>query len=335
MQDAIRPALRAVGLSARRAAAIATAGLMLSAAGLGCSNQKPAPLYASSASEAGYAERYPDELASARGRFVEHESKSRRMLQSFSTYPDEVRDPSWPVVLEMVNAADTAGRSAAYVRRLEEVEGVARFFDDEKEEISKNVAGAAQYAAKQKGCTDVDAYGGASRALEKSVEKQLEKRLREHNDAQRVIDDNPEALKKENLEKLRKQADDIAYVSYMTHVGVAQSKERMEALVAEASDVQKTLDRTIEQSQKAEADANRPAGDKAAAQKRGEAAAAAKQRIESELQQAEHTLKELEQRTKQLQDEYDQALKTLREKLEEKSKAEPAAAARARLRRAG
>jgi hypothetical protein len=307
--------------------ALFCAGLALSVAVSGCSNQKPAPLYASSSAEAGYAERYPDELASARGRFVEHESKSRRMLQSFSTYPDEVKDPSWPVVLDMVKTADTAGRSAAYVERLAEVEGVTRFFDDEKEEISKNVAGAASYAAKQKGCKDVDAYGSASHALEKSVEKQLEKRLRERNDAQRVIDDNQEALKKENIEKLRKQADDIAYVSYMTHVGVAQSKERMEALVAEASDVQKTLDRTIEQSNKVAADAGRSAGDKAAAQKRAETAAASKQRIESELQQADHTLKELEQRTKQIQDEYDQALKGLEQKIEEKAKAQPAKAA--------
>src|SRR5688572_27119632 len=102
-------------------------GLALPAASFGCSNQKPAPLYASSAGEAGYAERFPDQLASARGRMAEHQSKSTRMMQSFNTYPGELKDPSWPVVLDVVDKADTAGRSGAYAERLGEVENVAAF----------------------------------------------------------------------------------------------------------------------------------------------------------------------------------------------------------------
>jgi len=296
---------------------------LLVLSGLACSNQKPAPLFTPSSDQSGYASRFPEAMAAARGRIAEHESKAKRELQAFATYADEIKEPtSYKDVRTVVDLADSAGRSAAYVERRQEVDSAAAFFESQKEDITRSVAGAAQYTAKQKNC-DVDTYGSAAHALEKSVEKGLEKYLREHNEAHAYIEDNQDALGKPNLEKLRKQADEISDVSYMVHVGIPQSRERVEGMVAEANDVKKTLDRTIEESKTVEADAARSATDKAAAKKRRETAEAAKPRVDSELQQAQQMLEGLEERQKQITKEYEEALDGLRQKLDEKAKAQP------------
>jgi methyl-accepting chemotaxis protein len=290
-----------------------------------CSNQKPEPLYGSSSSQSGYAERYPESLGSARSRFSEQEGEAKQGSQDFATYPDQLNDPSWPDVLVVVEKADEAGRSAAYVERLQEVQHVQAFFKEEKDELGRRVGGAAQYAAKQKGC-EVDAYGATTHALDKAVEKQLEERLRAYNEAHRYIEDHEEELGKPNIEKLEDQADDISYTSYLVHVGVKQSKAEIEEMVQEASDVQKTLDDTIEEAQKVQADANASPGRKKAAAARLEKAQAAKSRIDSEVQQAQQAIQELDQRMDQLKKEYDEALKQLKDKIEQNAEAKPAAA---------
>src|SRR6187431_819536 len=93
-------------------------------AGAACTNEKPEPLTASSASQAGYAERYPESLGAARGRFGEQEAEAKKTGQEFQSYPDALNDPSWPDYLVVVEKADEDGRSAAYVERLKEVQNV-------------------------------------------------------------------------------------------------------------------------------------------------------------------------------------------------------------------
>src|SRR5262245_11072800 len=108
---------------ANKSSLLVLVSLLLGLSGLACTNQKPAPLYGSSSGESGYAARYPEALASARGRIAEHESKARRQLQAFATYADELKEPtSYKDVLTVVDLADGAGKSAAYVERRQEVE---------------------------------------------------------------------------------------------------------------------------------------------------------------------------------------------------------------------
>ncbi len=299
----------------------------LAAFPLACSQPKVEPVVASSSGEVGYASRYPDEMAATRGRFLAEESEARQKFAAFSSYPDELDKPDWGKVSEVYAAADSAGKSASYVKQVRENEIVSGFFKDEKDEISKKVAGAASYAAKQKGCQSTEGvYGSASHALDKSVEKQLEERLRDHNEAHRIIEDNIEALGKPNQEKLEKQADDLTYASYIANVGTVQAKVDLQRLYDEGQDVKSTLERTIEESKAVEADASRSDADKKAATKRREAAEAAKGRIDSELSQAEHVLKEMEDRIKALKDEYDKAYEELKNKVSEKASAAPAEA---------
>ena len=294
------------------------AGALLALAS--CSSQKTGPQVAPSTSQAGYAESYPETLANARGKLTEREGVARQTMSNFSAYPDELDKPSWPDVEQVYVLADDAGKSSRYVEAIHEAETVAGFFEDEKEEISKKVAGAASYAAKKDGCKGEGIYGPASAALEKSVEKQLEERLREQNEAHRYIKMHEEPLGKQNKEKLEKQADDIAFASYIVNVGVDEEKEKLERMVAEGEDVKKTLDRVIEENKAIAADANRPESVKKAAQAEVDAAETAKGKIESEIQQAQHVLTEIDNRIKTLRDEYSKAFDGLKQKVEEKKK---------------
>jgi hypothetical protein len=94
---------------------LAVTGCAVTLAG-GCSNQKPAPLYASSADQGGYATRYPVELGAARGNIGEQESRARRLMAEFETYPNALNKPNWSQVQRVVELADQAGRSEEYAR---------------------------------------------------------------------------------------------------------------------------------------------------------------------------------------------------------------------------
>jgi hypothetical protein len=149
---------------------ICAACLAVSIGAFACnSSNQNEPAFAPSSDQPGYAARYPDELTSTRGRFSEHEAKARESMGKFAGYPDELQNPSWPDVVAVYQAADSAGHTAEYVHRAKEVQHVAQFFNDEKAEINKKVGGAAQYAAKQKGC-DADLSGAnATRRIASST----------------------------------------------------------------------------------------------------------------------------------------------------------------------
>lgn len=274
-------------------------------------------MVASSAGQEGYAARFPDELSRARDRFVIAEAKVRELTLKFSDYPAALDKPDWNGVLQVVVTADQAGRSSAYVARAAEVEGVRTFFDDEKSEIEKKVGGAANYAAKKKGC-DVDAYSPTAHALETSMDKQLEKRLRERNEAQAYIESHSDALGKQNTDKLMTQADEIAQASYLAHIDVVATKTRLDRLLREAGEVRSTLDRSIQAAEATIADARASSATKQTAKAHLEADQAAKSKLDAEVEQGKQALEVLDDRIGKLQAEYRGALDALVQALKKK-----------------
>jgi hypothetical protein len=293
--------------------------LVLLALAVGCQKQDATAIASPSSDQPGYAARYPNEIAKARARHSEDEGRARRSMAAFARFPAELDKTSWADVLRVYEAANDAGKSQEYVERLHETNTVFDFFADEKSEIDKKVGGAAQYTAKQKGCT-VELYGVTSMALEKSVEKQLEKRLRERNEAHRYIDEHEDRIGKPNREKLEKQADEISLTSYLARVAGLETKRKLTKLVGEASDVQATLERTIAESKEAAADAKRSDKDKKKAQARLEAAEKAKAGIETETTEAKKLLEEIDKKNELLSAEYDQAFEGLEKQVKEKAK---------------
>ncbi|HKO50657.1 MAG TPA: hypothetical protein VJV79_23215 [Polyangiaceae bacterium] len=286
-----------------------------------CTTQ-PAPTFASAANESGYAERYPAALLEARTEFADDERRAREIIADFPKYPEALTTPDGERVSAVVSRADAAGKSGAYAQQMQEQQHVSRFFSEEKEGLNQKVGGAAQYAAKQKECT-VDVASPAIGALDRGVDKAQEDRLRDHDEAHRYIEDHQDALGKANIEKLQKQADDITLASYLVHVRVKQLKLELSQLIAESSDVKKTLARSDQEAQAVLADpaASKPA--KATAQKRVDAVNKANTGLDIEIEQAKRAVQEMDARSEKLDKDYTAALDALQKALKELPKKAP------------
>jgi hypothetical protein len=287
----------------------------------GCST-RPAPVFASSANESAYAERYPAALLAVRTEFATDETRAREIFGGFSKYPDALSAPDGEQVLAVVVRADAAGKSGSYAQQMDEQGHVTRFFSEEKDGLNQRVGGAAQYAAKQKECT-VDVASPAVGALDRGVNKAIEQRLRDHDEAERYIEDHQDALGKPNLEKLQKQADDIAFSSYLVHVRVKQLKLELARLTDEAADVKKTLAQSDADANAVLANSGASKAAKTTAQSRVTAAKTASTGFDVEVEQAKRAVAEMDARTDQLEKDYAAALDALEQTLKTLPKKKP------------
>lgn len=294
--------------------AIAAVGL---SAAVGCAPPIE-PQIASAAPEPMYAADYPEALSRTMEDINAAEAKTKETTAKFSGYPDTLKSPPYPKVLEVVNLADTSGRAYAYVEARREVDDARAFFEAEKDEIVKKVAGAAGFAAKQKGC-DVDVSGAASHALKDTIEKRLEKRLREASEANVYIDRNQAALGKDNIEKLHEQADDIAYAAYLSHVVVVEHKVRLRRMLEEAETVKKSLDAAIRAEQAYQAESGRTPAEKKASEERAEKMRTAAAKVDSAVMQARTVSERADERVAAVTRTYDDAIGKLREDLKKRS----------------
>jgi molybdopterin-biosynthesis enzyme MoeA-like protein len=279
----------------------------------GCARPNRGPEIASSAGEANYAQTFPTELQATVSRFDERQRDGRRLGAAFSTYPDQLKDPNKAQVLAIIESADQAGRGQGYAERMREQEDVAAFFESEKDEINKKVGGAAAFAAKQKGCT-ADVYGPVSHSLKEAVDKQLEKRLRERNEAQALIERNRTSLGKQNAAALEKQADEISRASYLVYVDLIDKRNRAQRMLEEADRVKRTADDFIEKERAFQAEAGRADGDKKASEERIAAMTRSKASIDQAAEKAKAALPEMDKQIKASQKEYEGALDGLKGK---------------------
>jgi hypothetical protein len=284
----------------------------------GCAGQKVEPQVASSAGQTNYAAQYPASLQSISNDYVNAEGEVRKNTTDFPKYPDQLKDPPWPVVQGIVVRADEAGRSASYVEGRRDDEAAQEFFTQENGEITRKVAGSVQYVVKKKDC-DVDVSGAVSSSLKEAVDKQQEKRLRSHNDAHVIIDRYRESLGKANAAALEKQADDISETSYITYVRTALLKARATRLLDEASQVRKTLDQSIAEERTFQAEPGRSAAEKKASNDRIAKMEDGKVRIDSAVPQLQAMVKEIDQRNDAIKKEYESALDALKKAIQGKS----------------
>jgi hypothetical protein len=290
---------------------------------LGCSEKQVAPQTSSSASSPGYARRFPERINAVNQKLAKQEGDAKELMGRFGSYPDEIKEPtSWPHVVQVAKYADEEGRSEAYVDRLEEVEAIARFFEEDGDEVKRKVGGSVAHAAKTKGC-EADLGGSAAYAMDKAIEEQLEDRLHEESDAHTVIEDYEEELGKPNVPTLEKQADEISMASYLANIGAMRTKLDLERMVKEQSDVKSTLENDIEDLDKRSKAEGLSAQRKKALEERLAAARAAQSELEGQSVSAEQALKEADKRLEALQKEYKQAFDKLIEELEKRAAAAP------------
>jgi len=287
-------------------------------AGAGGCAPKIEPEIASAASEPMYAEEYPAELQRTMESINATEAKTKELSAKFSGYPDALKSPPWAKVLEIVDKADASGRAYAYVEAKRENDGARAFFEAEKDEILKKVAGAAQYAAKQKGC-DADVSGAVQHSLKETVEKRLEKRLHDASQAQVYIDQNATALGKDNVEKLSDQADEIALASYQVHVAIVEDKVRVRRMIEEGETIKKTLDAGVRAEQAYQAETGRTPAEKKASEERAEEMRKAAASVDAALTQARSVSERADERLLAVQKTYDDAMARLRADLKKRA----------------
>jgi len=291
--------------------------VLIGVAPLGCASQQNEPQVASSATQTNYAMDYPGAAQGTGNDYVNSEGEVRRITTDFGKYPEQLKDPPWPLVQTIVVRADEAGRSGSYVDARRELEGTQAFFTQEKDEITRRVAGSAQYVAKKKDC-DVDVSGAVSASLKEAVDKQLEKRLRAHNDAHVLIERYRESLGKPNAAALEKQADEISTASYITNVRTVETKAKATQLLDDASSAKRTLDQSIADERAFQAEQGRTAADKKASNDRIAKMEDAKVKIDAAVPQLQALNKELDQRNDAMKKQYNDSLDGLKKAISAK-----------------
>lgn len=283
----------------------------------GCA-PKIEPEIASAASEPTYAEDYPAELQRTMEDINAAEAKTKEISAKFGSYGDALKSPPWAKVVEVADLADASGRAYAFVEAKRENDAARAFFEAEKDEILKKVAGAAQYTAKQKGC-DADVSGAVQHSLKETVEKRLDKRLHDASEAQLYIDRNATALGKDNVDKLGEQADEITQASYLVHVAIVEDKVRVRRMIEEGETIKKTLDAGLRAETAYQGESGRTPAEKKASEERAEAMRKATASIDAALTQARSVSERADERVLAVQKVYGDAMAKLRADLKKRA----------------
>jgi hypothetical protein len=286
-----------------------------------CAPPPAGPQVASAASQPGYAQGYPQALTASVESFNATQAEVKKTLGEVDDYPNKLKDPGWARVREILGDAHEAGKSQGYVDRMRRVDGAFQFFAAEKEEIVRKVSWAAQATAK-KTC-DVEVSGAVGASLKDVIDKQLEKELREANEAHKLIDRYRVQLGKENAAALEKQADAISRASFLAHVQIVEDKLAIQRLVGEAGEVKKTGERFLEEERRFQADKRTTAPEKKASEARVAEMSKSREQIDAAVKQGEALLPKLDEQAQALERSYEDKIRAFLGKLDDKAKAEP------------
>jgi post-segregation antitoxin (ccd killing protein) len=273
-----------------------------------------------SRAQANYAAAYPSALQTTSNDYVNTERDARRLTTDFARYPDQLKDPPWALVQTVVTRADEAGRSASYVEGRRQSDAIDSFFTSDNNEITRRVAGSAQYVTKKKEC-DVDVSATVGASLKEAVDKQLEKRLRARNDAHLTIERYRDTLGRPNAVVLEKQADDISSASYLANVHAVELRGEALRLIDEASTVKHTLEQGIGDERTFQAEPRRSAADKKASSERIAKLQDAEVRIDAAIPQLQGLTKDIDQRNEAMRAEYAAALDGLKKTISARASA--------------
>jgi ribosomal silencing factor RsfS len=298
---------------------LTTAVLLVTALFAGCENGDAKSPYDVSVEQRSSALSIPGRVERSTKRIRDHEAKTKETTGKMPAMADKLSDTDWALVDEVVVAADEAGKDGAYAANVRDLEVARAFFEEENEQISRKVGGSMQYAAEQAGCK-LEGFGVGG-ILKKSVEERMDERLKSANDAFLIIDRNRDALNQKNIAPIEDMASKIAEASYVVHIEMPEAKAELEGAVAAAGDARSKIQKLLDEEKEPpkEGAKSSPASQKAQKDrvKNGEDKLKVLDTAEAD---AKANLADLEQRTKDLQAAYDDALDKLRGAIKVKKK---------------
>lgn len=239
------------------------------------------------------------------------EATAKETIAAMPAMVDKLEETDWKVVLQVVEAADAAGKDGGYGAETRDLQAARAFFEDEKEEINKKVGGSVQYAVKQKGC-DVDAWGAISVSMKESIDERIEERMKASNDAFLVIERNREPLGEKNIPALEEIAERIASASFVVHVQLPEARWELEGTIASAAEAREKIQKLLEEERAAPT--HKPSAREQKSQKdRVKQAEDGLKQLDEAEKDAKNNLEYVEQRQTELQTSYDAGLAKLKD----------------------
>jgi len=209
----------------------------------GCATKEgPTPIQSPAGEHPAFAEEYPEQLQTALDDYAKTIARAEALATGFPDYPKAYKEPAWPFLLEVYEAAEEDGESGYYADFLREESQGDSYFDDVKPELVKRAGGAVDYETKKNKC-EGEYYGAVSRGLDKGRETHAEERLEGASSAQRLITQKGSELSKADQETLKKQAAEIAVAVYLVRTSLPERHARLAELEAERGKVERTLKR--------------------------------------------------------------------------------------------
>jgi hypothetical protein len=292
-----------------RTTALTSAVLLATAIFVGCDNGDAKSPYDISVDQRSSALSIPGRVDYTTKRIRDHETKAKDTISKMPTMADKLTDTDWAIVEQVVDAADDAGKDGAYAANMRDIDIARRFFEEENEAISRKVGGSVQYAAEQSGCK-LEGFGVGG-VLKKTIDERIDERLKDSNDAFLIIDRNRDALNQKNITAIEEMAGKVAEASYVVHIEMPEAKRELEGTIAAAdsarSNIQPPTGKPSAASEKAKKDRVKQ-GDEAL------------KLLETAEADAKANLADLEQRTKDMDTSYSDALGKLLDAIKAKKK---------------
>ncbi|HEX5657612.1 MAG TPA: hypothetical protein VFX59_10480 [Polyangiales bacterium] len=266
----------------------------------------------SSANGTSYALRYPQLLAAARSVLSEDDKRAHAANASLAKVSQiKVAEPSLPQ--RVVDEANEAGTSESYARAYGSERDVAQLWDEERGPLAARTSAAAQKLLADGNCADKDLGPAVQGSLRDGLDKPLERRLRATNEAQRTLELHKARLAPGTLPAWQRAADEIALASHYAYVVLAEDTDRLQHLLDERSSVEATLVRAIDDERKIQTDPH--AGEQKASQDRVVEIEKVRAAVAPEAEQAQKATAAARDQQRAAQDEYEAALKAIRDGL--------------------
>jgi hypothetical protein len=193
-----------------------------------------------------YAVAWPDGVNGLADRYEAGLTRAEEISGEMPSYAEgyAAHKPEAHAVLE---AAADAGTTAPVAQRLREHDVLAGYFDRSRKEATSRLAVATKQALDKDSCScDVSTWGALNYALKRVRDEELERVRREFNEAQRLVDQYADELKRDTESSLRDHADSVSWASWFVNVEGVELALALERRTREAADVEKILARAIE-----------------------------------------------------------------------------------------